>query len=114
MDDARHFVSCDYETSESVARCPRCGQGMFSPKKFRTLGWILAGIGSFLVVFMAAITFIVADIMTESGKPGSTTTFTGTRADAVTMFAIFGAVIAAGLLALAAGVMQARIGRPSR
>jgi len=80
-------------------------------RKFRMLGWVLAGTGIFLVVLMGTITFFVADIVANSGTPGATTRFTGTPAQARGMFILFGVVIVTGLAALVAGIAQIRSGR---
>lgn len=79
-------------------------------RKFRILGWVMAGAGVFLVVLMGIVTFAVADMVAESGSPGATTRYTGTPEEARAMFILFGVVIAMGLSALVAGIVQIRTG----
>lgn len=76
----------------------------------RRLGWVLVVTGSFLVILMTGITIAVArTIARPESEPGSH--FTGTHADVVSMYRIFGLVIAVGLLSFGAGVWQVRTDR---
>jgi len=80
----------------------------------RTLGWVLVGIGAFLVVFMAGLSLVVGRIIARSGNPEATTRFTGDTSDAAIMFGIFGVIALFGLLGMAAGASQIRQGRVNR
>ena len=76
----------------------------------RRLGWVLVGIGSFLVVLITGVTISVVRTMARpESEPGSH--FTGTHADALTMLRVFGMLIAMGLLSIGTGVWQIRTDR---
>ena len=83
-------------------------------KQVRRLGWVLVGIGTFLVVFMAGLSYVVGRIIARSGNPEAGTRFTGDTSDAAIMFGIFGVIALFGLLGMVAGASQIRQGRVNR
>lgn len=105
---------CDFETNESLAKCPNCGRRLQSAKKVRILGWLLVLLGTGLVVFMAGLGIVLAGLIAESGQPGRTARFTGGPQDVLFIFAIFGLVIAFGLASMAGGAWQIWYGKPNR
>jgi len=79
--------------------------------EIRTLGGVLAALGAFLVVMMGTITFFTIGMISNSGKPGSTSKFTGTKDQMYIMFAIFGFVLLFGFTSLIAGLWQLIFGK---
>jgi hypothetical protein len=112
--EARVCKRCGYETLDPAARCPRCGRQMMRAKTMRALGWLLVGLGSFLVIFMGAITIYVANIVSHTGEPGATSTFTGSAEMAFFMFGLFGLVLIFGVACVASGAWQVRHAKPNR
>ena len=74
---------------------------------------MLVGLGTFLVVFMAGLSYVVGRIVTKA-DPESTTRYTGDATGVVIMFSIFGVILLFGLVGAAAGVSQIRTGRINR
>ena len=105
---------CDFETTESLAKCPQCGRTLQSAKKVRILGWLLVILGGGLVIFMGGLAIILGGIIAESGQPGRSARFTGGPEDVLLIFAIFGLMISFGLAAIAGGAWQIWFGKPNR
>lgn len=105
---------CDFETNESLAKCPKCGRRLQSAKKVRILGWLLLLIGSGLVIFMGGLGIVLAGIIMDTGQPGKTSRFTGGPEDVLFIFAIFGLVISFGLASMVGGAWQVWYGKPNR
>ena len=91
--------------------CPRCHKRLHTRTEIRTLGGVLATLGTFLIVVMGAITIWSVGMVSNSGKPGSTSRFTGTKDQMYLMFAIFGFVLLFGFASLIAGLWQLVFGR---
>jgi len=105
---------CDFETTEALAKCPKCGRRLQSATKVRILGWLLVIIGSGLVVFMGGLGIVLAGVIAQSDQPGSTSRFTGGPEDVLFIAAIFGLVISFGLASVAGGAWQIWYGKPNR
>lgn len=105
---------CDFETTETLAKCPKCGRRLQSAKKVRILGWLLVLIGSGLVIFMGGLGIVLAGVIAQSDQPGSTSRFTGGPEDVLLIAAIFGLVISFGLASVAGGAWQIWYGKPNR
>ena len=111
----RVCYKCDFETGQrELTNCPRCGQQFITTTRVRVLGAVLIALGGFLVIFMGAITVVVAGIIAQTGKPGSTQSFSGGPKEMLMIFGLFGLVIAFGLTCVVAGAWQAYHGRRSR
>lgn len=111
----RICYKCDFETHEAGVRCPRCGnKRVLTPTAIRVLGGVLLGIGLFLVLFMGAITVIVAGIVAHSNDPGATSRFEGGTKELAIIFGLFGLVIAFGATSAVAGALQLARGRRSK
>jgi hypothetical protein len=80
----------------------------------RRLGGFQVVIGTFLVALMGVITIVVTKAVSETGRPGATTGFTGTSTDLMFIYAIFAVVIAIGLVSIAGGIMTIRYGRTNK
>ena len=107
-----HF--CGHPLEETYRVCTECGRPNRTPKQVRTLGWVLVGLGAFLVVFMAGLSLVIGRIIARSSNPEATTRFTGDASDAAIMFGIFGFIALFGLLGIAAGASQIRQGKVNR
>ncbi len=106
-----HFEA---ETADGQA-CPRCGKPLYSEKNLRTRGWVLLGLGLFLVAFMSAITLFVTGLIYKSANDAATSAKIESEMHLfVLMYLVFGGVIAAGLTSLAMGVWQIVFGRRNR
>lgn len=113
--ELRVCYKCDHETREKVERCPRCGnRRVVTRTAVRVLGGVLVGVGLFLVLFMGAITLFVIGIVAQTGRPGSTQSFTGGTKELALIFGIFGLVIAFGATSVLAGALQMVRGRRSK
>ena len=113
--ELRICYKCDFETREAVDRCPRCGfKRVLTPTSIRVLGGVLVGIGLFLVLFMGAISILVAGIVANSNDPNATSRFEGGTKELAIIFGLFGLIIAFGATSAVAGVMQLVRGRRSK
>lgn len=101
---------CSYEAQTAEIKCPRCRKKLWTRTETRVLGGVLAALGSFLVVVMGAIILFFVGLMSQSGK-SSGAKFTGTKNDAVMVFAILGFVLLFGFTSLIAGLWQLIFGR---
>ena len=105
---------CDFETTETLAKCPNCGRRLQSVTKVRILGWLLVLIGTGLVIFMSGLGIILGGMIADSGQPGKTARFTGSSQDVLFIAAIFGLVISFGLASMVGGAWQIWFGKPNR
>ena len=106
--------NCDFETTETLAKCPKCGRKLQSAKKVRILGWLLVVIGTVLVVFMSGLGIVLGRIIADTGQPGKTQRFTEGPEDVLFIIAVFGLVILFGLIGMAAGSWQIWYGKPNK
>jgi hypothetical protein len=113
--ELRICYKCDFETREAADRCPRCRhKRMLTTTGIRALGGVLVGIGLFLVLFMGAITVLVAGIVAGSNDPNATTRFDGGTKELVIIFGLFALVIAFGLACVVGGALQLARARRSK
>lgn len=105
---------CDYETDALLTDCPECGRRLRTVGQIKVLGWVLLLLGTFLVLFMGVITFVVAGIISRTGAPGSTTSFNGGPKEMLMIFGIFGLVLTFGLTSMVAGFWQVKYGRRNK
>ena len=80
----------------------------------KVIGWVLVGLGTFLIVLMGGLSFIVARIIAGSKSPEATTRFTGSIAEAAAMYGVFSLVFMFGCVAAVAGVTRIRTGEIDR
>ena len=102
---------CGQPLEESYRVCTQCGRANRTPRQVRILGWVLLGLGAFLVVFMGGLTVVVGGVIAQSGNPEATHRFTGDRMQAAMMFGVFGVIALFGLGTAVAGALQIRQGR---
>ena len=82
-----------------------------TPRQVRILGWVLLGLGAFLVVFMGGLSVVVGGVIAQSGNPEATTRFTGDATQAAIIFGVFGVIALFGFGTAAAGAFQIRHAR---
>jgi hypothetical protein len=102
---------CKWEGETSETLCPRCHKKLKSRSFIRGTGAVMAMLGAFLVVLLSAIIFWMWNLIEQTGKPGSTARFTGTKSEMVMAFGVLGAVLLFGFIALITGLWQLVIGR---
>lgn len=95
-----------------VAKCPKCGKKMRTPKSVRRLGWVLLVTGLFLVIFMGVITLNLAPLLLHPGEAvAGGSRFTGDAADVGMILTLFFAVIGFGVGTAVNGGYQIATGR---
>lgn len=102
---------CGYQQSEAGEACPKCGGLMVTATGVRRRGWVMIGMGSFVLALMTGIIVMIALVMLRSGDPGATTRFEGNRLMAVLVFLVLGLAWLFGLAALENGIWLLRHGR---
>ena len=107
-----HF--CGHPLEETYRVCTECGRPNRTPTQVRRLGWVLVGLGAFLVVFMAGLSLVFGRIIARSGNPEATTRFTGDASQASIIFGIFAFIALFGLVGMGAGASQIRHGKVNR
>jgi ribosomal protein L37E len=112
--EARLCRRCGAESVDGATRCALCGGSVAKAGTMRLLGWSLIGLGSFLFLFMGAITYYVAGIVSHSNDPRAATRFNGSPEMLFFMFALFGFVMLFGLLGIGGGAWQVYYARPNR
>ena len=106
--------ACGISVDGNIKKCPECGWAMRSPRNIRVRGWVLIGLGLFLVLFMGAIAWSIVPSMLAAGKEVDGMTYTGTPEQTELFLAIFGMVILFGLLSFANGIYMVANGRQNR
>ncbi len=110
-------VVCGFVTAHPAERCPRCNRpwqtDQQAGQQVRGRGVALIVLGALLSVGMAfLLLWMSAALKPEISRTSSS--FTGTRSDAVFIFGILGAVLALGITGLITGVWQVVTGRVNR
>jgi len=104
--------ACRTVTPGLVDVCPRCGARVLTSRRVRILGWVLVGIGLFLIALMGYITLQTYE---SFSRPGISATdgsrFTGDAGQGRQILTIFWLVIAVGALSVVNGVWQIVTGR---
>lgn len=102
---------CHYEAETADRLCPRCRKKLWTRTETRTLGGVLAALGTFLVVMMTAIIIFMLGVVNQSPRPGGGARFTGSKDQMYMIFGILGFVLLFGITALIAGLWQLVFGR---
>jgi hypothetical protein len=106
---ARH---CKTLTPAIVERCPACGNRVVTSRRIRILGWVLIGLGGFLVLFMGYIANAMYPTLSRPGVDlGAGGRWTGTAEQAAAVLQIFWLVIGFGALCVVNGIWQVATGR---
>ena len=90
------------------------GNGAASEPNWRTRGWVLLGLGLFLVLFMGAIAWSLWPMMMNAGVETGGSTYRGTPEQTQLFLGIFALVIGFGLICTANGAFMIATGRRSR
>ena len=107
--------ACGITVPGTLTKCPQCGWAMRGPRNIRARGWVLVGLGLFLVVFMGTIAWSLLPAMLRPGREmAGGLTFTGSSSDAEFAWTIFALVILFGLLSIVNGGYMVARGRPNR
>ena len=101
--------SCRETVDGTVAKCPKCGTRMRTPKMVRRLGWFLLLIGLFLVGLMGTITWNLAPSLLHPYSPDSN--YTGTAEQARMILRLFAVVIIFGIGTMINGAYQIKTGQ---
>ncbi len=107
----RFCFKCKWEGETAEKLCPRCRKPTQTRGFIRATGAALAALGGVLIVIMGAVTIAVIGIIGQSGKPGTSARFTGTKDQMLMIFAVFGFVLLFGFVAVIAGLWQLIFGR---
>ncbi len=111
--DGAKCVACGFVTTAPGARCPRCKCLWQTQQQVRGRGVALIVLGGLLSGGMAFLLLWMGSAMhPEISKTSSS--FTGTRSDAVFIFGLLGAVLVLGITSFITGVWQVVTGRVSR
>lgn len=103
----RTCYKCDFEVVTAERKCPQCGSGrVWTKPETRIVGLVLAMLGGFLMGIMAALTWWTMNMVANTGKPGATSRFTGSKEQLMMIYAIFAVVFFFGLIAFSAGTWQ--------
>jgi len=106
--------TCAVALEGKVPACPKCGGPMRQVGESPVRGWILVVLGAFLILFMGAITLMLAPTMLNPGETIDGSSFTGTAEQARMALLLFGAVILFGFVAFANGIYMLRTKRQSK
>lgn len=94
-----HNYVCSFVTYNDIDKCPYCGRRMLRADQFRTLGYILIGLGVVLSGMGAALIYFLGDKLPND------------PARSLVAMAIFYGLFFVGLLPLAAGIYQVYSGQ---
>jgi hypothetical protein len=108
-------VSCNTRVTGRAAACPVCAGPMRNDGASKVRGGLLAGLGLFLVAFMAWIGASMLPAMMPDGmRPGDGPSFTGTADQGRTILALFAAIMVFAATATGYGAYMVVTGRQNR
>jgi MFS family permease len=113
MNDQLSCVKCGHTVTGKETKCPQCGGWIRRAQRIRRLGFVLVGLGFFLVAMMGTITIMLAPMMLSAGQETSGAKFNGTPEQAFLVLGLFGIIIVFGLACIAGGLFQIVTGRRS-
>ena len=109
----RTCYRCDYETTDVLDKCPRCGRRLRTARQVRRLGWVLTFLGAFLVVFMGAITVLVTGIISQADA-SARAKLNDNPGMLLFLYGLFGFVILFGLVGMTGGIWQIKYGKRNK
>ena len=105
---------CGAWADGQVKACPRCGGPMRARRGVTWGGWVMLGMGLFLLLLMGTITAVVAPMLLRPGiETAGGGTFTGTAQQAWLILGLFALIMLFGLASTIHGGMQVATGRQS-
>lgn len=110
-DDLSTCGGCGYQTHVYRSTCPQCGAGMLSKRWARRFGFVLVVLGSVLAIGMGILLAMMSPLLAQPGAEIGGTRFTGTRMEALGIWAILAAVFVFGATAAATGAWQVATGK---
>ena len=110
----RTCPKCGYIRETAETKCLDCGKTLQSVRRIRLLGILLVDLGIALLAFMIWLSMWMYNTITQSGKPGAESSFTGNSPDIGFIIFIFGLVITVSLCAIAAGTWQIIFGKRNK
>ena len=103
--------ACGHQFRFGLDTCPRCTHRLAVSPTYRAWGILFLIAGNALCLAMTFLLWSAARIMLHTGQPGATSSFSGTRAQAVMVLSILAAVLAIGLLMVGGGAYALVRGR---
>jgi hypothetical protein len=94
--------------------CPTCGAATRNVGESKIRGWLLVGLGLFLVLVMGYIALNTAPTLLRPGVDAGGSRFTGTAEQARTIALLFGAIIAFGATSTVYGIYMLVTGRQNK
>ena len=95
--------ACGHQFRFGLDICPRCTHRLTVSPTYRAWGILFLIAGNTLCLAMTFLFWSAARIMLHTGQPGATSSFSGTRGEAVAVLGIIAAVLACGLLMVRGG-----------
>lgn len=109
---------CGNKVDGDVNQCPKCGKRMKSSSTVKRLGWLLLGLGLFLVGLLGFISAAMWPALTETAYDiqisGTSSHFNGTADQARAVMNLFLLIIGFGLLNIVNGIYQVAAANRSR
>jgi len=103
--------ACGHQFRFGLDTCPRCTHRLAVSPTYRAWGILFLITGNALCLVMTFLFWSAARIVLHTGQPGATSSFSGTRAQAVMVLGILAAVLAIGLLMVGGGAYALVRGR---
>lgn len=107
-------LRCSMVFDGTASHCPHCGARAITLASLRRRGWLLVGLGVFLLAIMGTVLWFTVPLLLANGAEVDGSRFTGKQEDLQLVVAVFAAVIVFGIGALVNGLAQAIWGRRLR
>lgn len=104
---------CGHVSEETLRKCPRCGQSMYSARAVRIQGGILLALCVVVLGLLGYVFVEILPLLTGASTPGGPT-FTGTQEQAETGLMVLAGTTAFALGMGAMGLVQVVTGRRYR
>lgn len=109
---------CGNNVDGDVSQCPKCGKAMKSSRIVKRLGWLLLGLGLFLVCLLgfisAAMWPLLIEVTNDIKISGAAAQFNGTADQARGVMNLFLLIIGFGALTTINGIYQVATANRSR
>ena len=98
--------ACGWQTHKYTSVCERCGGSMLSKRWARRFGGVLVVLGLALAIGLGYLLWIMGPMLLNPGVSYGGTRFSGTRLQALLVFAVLGSVFLFGVLTTGYGLWQ--------